>query len=209
MPREYVADASFMRTSRVHQYALDTEVAFGGITMNIDWNFVTLGTTKPASRPTSCEALAERVSPRQVRAGGRGPAVKAVQCLTSAGLRDPAKVSGQYDAATVRAVRRFQARQGLRPTGSVDRSAWVSLLARGSQPVLRQGSRGEPVARLQRSLNAAVRARPLHVDGSFGQATSRTVARYRKHLGLKAKDLVTARVWKALGRGKVLPGPRR
>ena len=104
MPREYVADAAFMRTSRVHQYALDTKVAFGGITMSIDWNFVTLGTTKRASRPTSCEALADRVSPRQVHAGGRGSAVKAVQCLTSAGLQDPAKVSGQYDAATVRAA---------------------------------------------------------------------------------------------------------
>lgn len=209
MPREYVGDPGFMRTSRVHQYALDTRVEFGGIEMSIDWDFVSLGAHGRPSRPPSCEALAERVSARQVRAGERGPAVKAVKCLTSAGLLHPAKVSGQYDAATVRAVRRFQARRGLRPTGSVDRSTWVSLLARGPQPVLRKGSGGEPVARLQRSLNAAVRARPLHVDGSFGEATGRTVRRYREHLGLKGKNVVTPRVWKALERGKVVQDPRR
>ncbi|WP_188111100.1 glycoside hydrolase domain-containing protein [Nocardioides antri] len=205
MPGEYVADPAFMRASRVHQYALDTSVEFGGIEMSIDWNFVSLGATSRPSRPTSCEALAGRVPPRQVRAGERGPVVRAVQCLTSAGVVHPAKVSGQYDAATVRAVRRFQARQGLRPTGAVDRSTWTSLHARGHQPVLRKGARGEPVARLQRSLNAAVRARPLRVDGSFGDATSRAVVRYRKHLGLKGKSVVTPRVWTALKRGKVVP----
>jgi len=205
LPGEHVADPAFMRTSRVHQYVLDTRVEFGGIEMDIDWNFVALGATSRPSRPTSCEALAGRVPPRQVRVGERGAVVKAVQCLTSAGAHHPEKVSGQYDAATVRAVRRFQARQGLRPTGAVDRSTWTSLLARGHQPVLRQGSGGEPVARLQRSLNAAVTVRPIQVDGSFGQATSRAVARYRKHLGLEGKNIVTARVWSALTRGRVLP----
>lgn len=209
MPGEYVGDPGFMRTSRVHQYALDTRVEFGGIEMSIDWDFVSLGATGRPSRPPTCEGLAERVSAQHVRVGERGPAVKAVKCLTSAGLLHPTKVSGQYDAATERAVRRFQARRGLRPTGSVDRSTWVSLLARGPQPVLREGAGGESVARLQRSLNAAVRARPLHVDGSFGKETSRTVARYRNHLGLKGKNIVTARVWKALERGNLLPGPRR
>ncbi len=208
IPREYVADPAFMRTSRVHQYVLDTTVEFGGVEMDIDWNFVSLGATSRPSRPTSCEALAGRVPPRQVRAGERGAVVKAIQCLTSTGALHPAKASGQYDAATVSAVRRFQARQGLRPTGAVDRSTWTSLLARGHHPVLRKGSGGESVARLQRSLNAAVRARPLHVDGSFGQATSRAVARYRKHLGLDGKNIVTARVWTALARGRVLPGRR-
>ena len=207
MPPEYVADTGFMRTSRVHQYALDTRVEFGGIPMDIDWDYVSLGSTSPASQPPSCDQVAARVALRDLHPGARGPAVRAAQCLVLPGDPHPTKTSGQYDAATARAVLHYQRRRGLPATGSLDRRTWISLLAHGHTPVLKKGSQGESVQRLQRTLNAALGHRRIDVDGTYGPATARAVKKYRKHLGLAVKPVVTARVWKALGRGRALHRP--
>jgi peptidoglycan hydrolase-like protein with peptidoglycan-binding domain len=203
MPGEYVADQAFMRTSRVHQYALDTRVEFGGVSMDIDWDYVSLGTTSPATHPASCEQLAARSRVKELRPGLSGPVVRLAQCLVLPGDWHPTKTSGRYDVATARAVRSFQRRRGLEPTGAVDRRTWISLLARGHTPVLKKGSRGEPVQRLQRTLNAALPPRRrLDVDGDYGAETARAVKAYRRHLGLEVKPVVTARVWAALERGR-------
>ncbi|HET7736507.1 MAG TPA: glycoside hydrolase domain-containing protein [Nocardioidaceae bacterium] len=203
IPGEYVADQAFMRTSRVHQYALDERVEFGGVSMDIDWDYVSLGSTSPPTHPASCEQLAARSTVKELRPGVSGPAVRLAQCLVLPGDWHPTKTSGRYDAATARAVRSFQHRRGLQPTGALDRRTWISLLARGHTPVLKKGARGEPVQRLQRTLNAALPPRRrIHVDGDYGAATARAVKAYRRHLGLQVKPVVTARVWAALERGR-------
>lgn len=210
MPREHVRNTDFMRASRVHQYALDERVEFGGIPMAIDWNYVSLGAVRPAAPPPpSCDRAADRVQARDLRTGERGAVVRVLQCLVSPADRHPLKTSGRFDKATVRAVRSYQARRGLRTTGVVDRRTWTSLLAHGHTPVLRKGARGDSVRRLQRSLNVAVGRQQVRVDGSFGPATARVVRHYRKRVGLPAKPVVTPRVWKALTRGKVLPDRNR
>jgi len=207
MPREYIADKGFMRTSRIHQYALDTGVEFGGIRMDIDWNFVSLGATSSAAPPASCDQMAARVWPRTLHPGARGPIVRVAQCLVLPGDLHPTKTSGQYDATTARTVLHYQRRHGLPPTGSVDRRTWISLLARGHTPVLNKGSRGEPVRRLQRTLNAAMGQRRIDVDGIYGAATARAAKEYRTNLGLSARPVVTARVWQALERGRAFNHP--
>jgi peptidoglycan hydrolase-like protein with peptidoglycan-binding domain len=143
-----------------------------------------------------------------VRPGARGPTVRVVQCLVTPAGRHPAKTSGRYDPATVRSVRAYQSRHGLRPTGVVDRGTWTSLLARGSTPFLRKGASGESVRRLQRALAVALPGSGVTVDGDFGPATSRAVRRYRAWLGLPDDDRVTERVWSALVRGGDRAGRR-
>lgn len=204
MPREYVTDQAFMRTSRVHQYALDTRVEFGDIRMDIDWNFVSLGATGQASSPASCDDAAARIAPRTLGPGAKGAIVRVAQCLVLPGDPHPVKTSGQYDADTVRAVRAFQQRRGLDATGAIDRRTWTSLLARGGKPVLKKGSQGDAVRRLQRTLRVAMTHRRIAVDGAYGPSTARAVKQYRKHLGLPDKPVVTQRVWRALERGRVL-----
>ena len=201
MPTDYVSDQAFMRSSRVHQYALDTRVEFGGVAMDIDWDYVNLGSTVPPARPGSCDRRAAQVRPTLVRPGARGPLVRVLQCLVLPGDVHPLKTTGHVDAPTVRAVRSFQERSGLPATGTVDRRTWVSLLARGATPVLRRGSSGADVARLQRTLNA-LRARPtITVDGAYGAATARAVRHYRTRIGLRPDPVVTPGVWRALARG--------
>ncbi|HWI42481.1 MAG TPA: glycoside hydrolase domain-containing protein [Nocardioides sp.] len=209
MPGEHVARPDFMRTSRVHQYALDTRVEFGGIRMAIDWNFVSLGATSRAYAPPSCDRAAGRIDPRPVRKGARGTVVRVLQCLVLPGRPHPVKASGRFDLATHRAVRAFQARQGLTATGTVDRRTWTSLLARGKAPVLRKGARGDSVRRLQRSLNAAAGRRVVRVDGAYGRETAQVVRHYRARVGLGPKGVANRAVWHALNRGRVLPPGRR
>jgi peptidoglycan hydrolase-like protein with peptidoglycan-binding domain len=204
LPRRYVADPAFMRASRVHQYALDRRVEFGGVRMDIDWDFVSLGSAAPPASPADCDQLAAHVGTATVRQGDRGGRVRVLQCLVFASGLHPLKTSGLYDAATRRAVLRFQARSGLRATGVVGRSTWTSLLARGGAPVLSRGSHGSSVQRLQRSINAAVGYGRVRVDGHFGRSTARVVRRYRRHLGLPPASVVTPRVWTALERGRTV-----
>ncbi|UMG92534.1 glycoside hydrolase domain-containing protein [Nocardioides sp. TF02-7] len=200
LPREHVADAGFHRDSRVHQYALDTRVEFGGIGMDIDWNFVALGTTSRPHRPVGCDQRADRARPDAVRPGHRGAAVRTVQCLLPGDVH-PTKATGRYDARTTRAVRAFQQRRGLPVTGAVDRRTWVALLSRGATPELERGARGDHVRRLQRSLAVALGDPGVRVDGSFGRETARAVKRYRVRLGIGDRGVVTDRVWNALARG--------
>lgn len=202
VPPEYVSDAAFMSTSRVHQYLLDTRVEFGGIPMDIDWNYVSLGARKWRN-PAGCDERAERVEPRDLKPGARGDLVRLAQCLVLPGDPHPLKTTGLLDQRTVRAVRAFQQRRGLPATGYVDRRTWTSLLARGHEPVLKKGARGDTVRRLQRSLRVAVGDPRISVDGEFDATTARAVRHYRKRLGLEPKDVVTPRVWQALARGKV------
>ncbi|HWJ83581.1 MAG TPA: glycoside hydrolase domain-containing protein [Nocardioides sp.] len=201
-PHEYVAAAAFPRSSRVHQYALDTPVEFGGVRMDIDWDYVSLGATSTPTSAAGCDARAARVRPRRLAPGARGPLVRVAQCLVLPGRPHPLKTSGRFDGATVRAVRRFQQRRGLPATGTVDRPTWTSLLARGRDPVLRDGSSGDDVRRLQRTLNVALDGPRLAVDGDFGKGTARAVRHYRARVGLRPDTVVTARVWRALDRGR-------
>lgn len=203
LPGEYVANPDFMRTSRVHQFVLDTRVRFGGISMDIDWNLVRLGDTAHRSARTGCPA-ASRVRHETLGLGDRGPGVRAAQCLLETVERHPGPTDGQYDARTAVAVHTFQAAKGLDSTGIVDRETWTALLALGHRPVLKKGSAGEPVRRLQRSLNAALRRKAdLTVDGTFGPATQAAVRRYQRHVGQPATGHVTARTWRAFGQGLV------
>lgn len=209
MPTDYVADGAFMRSSRVHQYALDSRVEFGGVQMDIDWDYVNLGSTTPPARPGSCDRRASQVRPERVGPGSRGPLVRVLQCLVLPGDVHPLKTSGRVDPPTVRAVRSYQHRSGLPATGTVDRRTWASLLAHGATPVLRRGSSGSDVARLQRTLNVA-QARPkIAVDGAFGAATARAVRHYRSRIGLRPDTVVTPGVWHALVRGRVVTPPAK
>jgi peptidoglycan hydrolase-like protein with peptidoglycan-binding domain len=204
LPRQYVTDAAAIRTSRVHQFALDTRVEFGGVAMDIDWDYVDLGTSTTPTSAAGCDQRAARVRPRTLAPGARGPLVRVAQCLVLRGQVHPLKASGRLDGRTRNAVLRFQREQGLKVTGTVDRATWTSLLARGRTPVLEKGATGDDVRRLQRALNAALARPRLPVDGAYGRGTARAVRHYRSRLGLRPDSVATARVWRALSRGKVL-----
>lgn len=209
LPRKYVKDPSWMRTSRVHQFVLDRRVRFGGIPMDIDWNYVSLGgPTRPAPAGP-CGAEVDSLRVMRLVPGLRHPTVGVAECLLARTGHQEAPADGVFGPDTRKAVTGLQRSKGLPTTGALDRRTWMALLSVGQRPVLKRGSAGEPVRRLQRVLNAALNRR-IRVDGLFGPATTDAVKRYQRLVGHPRHGVVTEKTWKALARGKVTaPKPAR
>jgi hypothetical protein len=186
---------------RIHQYRTDVAQTFGGFTLTIDQNWVDvgLGSVAPRAKQLCTGVDVDLRRYPTLKAGARGPAVEAAQCLLRRSGFSKAKISGHYAASTAAAVRKAQRKLDQKVTGKVTRPTWVALLARGSRPVLKVGATGEQVRRLQRSLTAA--GRRTRVDGVYSPRTEKAVVRYQRKAGLAATGVVTTEVWDAfLGR---------
>ena len=188
---------------RVHQYAIDQPQTYGGYTLTVDANWLDVGKgsvgtpSKPLCRGVDVDL---RRYPN-LRPGSHGPAVAAAQCILRKLHVLGANPTGKYDARTVKAVKKAQRKLDQKQTGKVTRRTWVALLARGKQPLVKVGSTGDPVRRLQRSLSAAL-GKKVTVDGAFSQDTERAVLRYQRKAGLPATGVVTDVVWDRLDIGR-------
>ena len=186
---------------RVHQYALDVRSSYGGVRMAIDRNYVDLGSSPALRRaPAVCGWRADRTHYRRLHRGVRGEVVRTAACLLGKAGHLRGRPGGTYDRRTHAAVRRFQAAAGLHRTGSIDERTWAALLAAGSRPVLKRGSEGPAVRRLQRSLTAALPG-AVTVHGHFGPGTSAAVQRYQRRAGLRVTGVAAGPTWQALGHG--------
>lgn len=112
-----------------------------------------------------------------------------------------ASPSGKYDQRTAIAVRKAQRKLGQKVTGKLTRGTWVVLLARGAIPLLKVGSTGDPVRRLERSLTAAL-GRKVTIDAVFSKKTEKAVRKYQKKAGLPGTGVVTDEVWTRLLSGR-------
>ena len=104
-------------------------------------------------------------------------------------------------------MRRFQRDVDLRTTGDLTRSTWTALLARGAggragggTPLVKVGSGGNGVRRVQRALNAATGA-SLKVDGVFGVRDMAAVKQYQRRTDRPRTGVVAGPTWRALRRG--------
>ena len=126
--------------------------------------------------------------------------MKALQCLLRKNTRWSGKLDARYDRDVVKAVRTFQRRSDLRVTGKADAATWTALLARGSTPLLKVGSAGEPALRLQRALRAAG-FRSVKPTGVVTERTAKAVRRHQQRLGADPTGVVTPATWAALQQG--------
>jgi peptidoglycan hydrolase-like protein with peptidoglycan-binding domain len=189
--------------ARIHQYALDVPQTFGGYTLTIDANWLDVGkgSVGSPSRPLCRGVDVDLRRYPTLRPGSHGPAVAAAQCLLRKQGLMKANLSGRYDKQTVSAVKKAQRKLDQKQTGKVTRRTWVALLARGKEPLLKVGSVGDPVRRLQRALTAALGKR-VKVDGAVSKSTERAVLAYQRKAGLPATGVVTDEVWDRLDTGR-------
>ena len=110
------------------------------------------------------------------------------------------KVEGVYRSTLATAARRYRAAHGLPAAGTIGARVWVSLLSRGTTPVLKVGSASDAVRRVQRSLNAADRA-GLAVTGVFDAPTTAAVRTYQRDHALPQTGVVTTTLWSKLQAG--------
>lgn len=193
---EYLADDGWSR-GRVHQYTGPHTETYGGVTLEIDSNYMKVGrgTVAPPDR-AACEV--PRGYPT-LREGDRSRRVAAVQCLLRRQELLPVEPTGRYTSGTAHAVAALQGARGLRPTGVTDRRTWVSLLSHGPRPVLKYGSGNNAVRRLQRAL--AANGTRIPPTGVFEEQTRAAVQRYQRRHGLPVTGVVTGRLWRLLQSG--------
>jgi peptidoglycan hydrolase-like protein with peptidoglycan-binding domain len=77
----------------------------------------------------------------------------------------------------------------------------MSLLATGTQPVLKTGSTGPAVRDLQRTLNAATPGTGLPVTGIFASRTNAALRGWQKAVSRTASGVANPGTWAALASG--------
>ncbi len=197
----YLADDGWANHQRIHQYHNGVDVTYGGHKLNIDKNYLDVGTGSVATKQVlPCAVKMSFDAYPALKAGSRGPAVAALECL----LRERGLVKTAdetFDSGTAKAINAYRKTLGWGPTGYTTRPTWTSLLAAGSKPrVLKEGSVGEPVWRLQRALIAAG-LRP-RLTGRYDGSTVAAVKAYRKANKLSEYSTTEATVWSLLQRGR-------
>ena len=189
------------KRQRVHQYQLDVTVTHGGASVLIDRNFMDVGQgSRPGKDSKPCGTTQTFKRYATLRTGAKGDQVKALECLLKKrGLLTSA--DQRFGIGTARAVDAYRAQQGLPATGTVTRATWTSLLSAGRAPrVLKQGSVGPSVWRLQRSLVAA--GMKLPITGLYDARTVNAVRAYRTTHGLPGYTTTEATVWALLQAGR-------
>ncbi len=172
----YLRDASWTPHKRVHQYRGGHNETHGGVTINIDSNYVDLGTGSTArTAKVFCGGVdIDHPAYPNLRVGSQGDLVKAAQCLLRQKKQYAGPISGSYDRATAAAARAYRTKVGLPARGSMSKAVWTSILARGHHPLMKYGAASHAVRRLQRALNAADKA-GLQVSGVFEGSTTAAV----------------------------------
>lgn len=198
----YLSDRGWKR-QRLHQYQLNVTETYGGASVLIDKNFLDVGKGSVARKDAKvCGGTQTFKRYPTLKVGSKGAEVKALECL----LRRKgflASVDKRYGTGTARAVDAFRGSVGLAPTGRATRSTWTALLSSGRSPrVLKQGSVGPSVWRLQRSLVAA--GARLRITGVYDLRTVRAVQAYRAARGLPRYTTTEATVWAELQRGQTV-----
>jgi hypothetical protein len=199
----YIRRDGWMPHRRVHQYRGGHDERYGGVTINIDSNWMDLGKGSTIARePRHCSGAATYNYPRyaSLGTGTTSSLVKTFQCLMRGKRYYSGSIDGVYDAAVADAAQKYRAAHRLPAGRTVGPRVWVALLSEGSAPLMKVGTASTAVRRLQRALNAADAA-ALTVTGIFDGATTAAVKRYQRDHGLSSTGVVTTSTWAKLFAG--------
>lgn len=199
----YIRPDGWLPGNRMKQYQGGHNETWGGVTINIDRNWLDLGAGSTAAPETHCKGVQVNYwiyEPLKVD-DAAAPKVKALQCLLTEKGTYTGKIDGVYGGALLAAVHDWQADHGMLVKDSWSRRNWMSLVAAGRRNLVKFGSAGPAVRRLQRALNASGYSQ-LNVRGVFNAKTDAATRTWQRKAGFKVSGVVTAAQWKALQSGK-------
>jgi peptidoglycan hydrolase-like protein with peptidoglycan-binding domain len=199
----YIRSDGWLPGNRMKQYQGGHDEVWGGVRINIDRNWLDLGAGSTATAESHCGGVPISYLRYQQLVPGttRTAKVKALQCLLLERGVYQGKVNGQYAGATLDAVHTWQSRRGMAVTDTWSRRNWISLLAAGPRQLVKFGSAGPEVRRLQRALNATGAVR-LRVRGVFDARTDDATRAWQRQVGLRVTGVVTNGHWNALRTGR-------
>jgi hypothetical protein len=201
----HISEKGWQPHRRMKQYRGPHDATYGGVTINIDRNFLDVGKGSVAgTEPEHCGGVKIDwwVYPT-LRAGERDEPgkVKTLQCLLREKKLYDGRLHGVYNKATINAARAWQRSRGMTPTATWNHRHWMSLLASGNWPLVKYGSAGPGVRRLQRTLNAAG-AGELDITGVITGSTVHALRRWQKRVGHPTTGVATNQTWSLLVRGQ-------
>lgn len=195
--------------ARVKQYQGGHNETWGGVTINIDRDFLDVGRGSVAAPETHCDGvkISFGLYPTLLPAtDGYTPPrsrVQTLQCLLQEQGLYAGRINGVYNVRTQTAAQAWQAKRGFPVSTTWYRRNWVSLLVAGDRPVVKFGSAGPAVRRVQRALNAAVdRTTPIRATGVFDASTTTALQAWQRSVGIPATGVVGSVTWKAFATGR-------
>jgi hypothetical protein len=201
----YIREDGWRPGGRMKQYVGGHDERWGGVKINVDRNYLELGLT---SAPAEDHCSGTRVNfenyPRLVRSSSRTSdpeLVKALQCLLKERGSYDGPVNGSFNQPLLDAMHAWQTRTGFTESDRWSRRNWITLHSAGTQPVVKLGSAGAAVRRLQRALNSASGRTQLDVSGIFDGATDATLRAWQKKNDLETSGVAGDQSWSALQRG--------
>jgi hypothetical protein len=197
----YIRDDGWRPGGRMKQYQGGHDETWGGVRINIDRDYLSLGKpSAPAER--HCGGVDVDLADYPRTGAGSDPAlVKALQCLLTEQQAYAGRVNGDFNAKTLAAVRAWQQAHDQPVRSSFSRRSWMSLLVTGPQPVLKFGSTGRAVRRVQRALNASTPGTDLPVTALFTAKTDAALRTWQRATGRTASGVVNPGTWAALAAG--------
>jgi hypothetical protein len=198
----YISDDGWVG-GRVKQYLGGHDETWGGVRINIDRSYLNLGTGSVAAAEDHCGGVRVNFwlySPLQPGFENIVK-VKALQCLLTEQGAYAGPIDGTFGKKLTAAVNAWQEARGLTVTAYWSRKAWMNLLADDGTKVLKIGSAGKGVRRLQRALNAAGHSQ-LGVKGVFDATTQAAVKLWQVKAGVEVTGVISSRQWDALRAGR-------
>ncbi len=197
---QYISDDGW-QGQRVKQYQGGHNETWGGVTINIDRNYLNVGGGSRAAVESHCGGVqVDFADYPKLKRGMNRPEVRALKCLLREQGITIKSLSPYFGSGLTRAMNKWQRANGFAATAKWQRGHWTALLSRGGGGVLKTGSTGASVWRLQRALNAKMIDAP--VNGVFDAGTDAAVRAYQKQRGQAVSGVVTAGTWSVLYAGK-------
>lgn len=198
----YIPEDGWRPGGRMKQYRGGHNETWGGVTINIDSNFIDLGAGSVPVAEGRCPGtrLGYWKYPALTPSSAQSTRVKVLQCLLTEQGTYSGPVNGAYDAATIAAARAWQAARKFTPTDTFEKRHWVALLSAGPRTTIKRGSVDESVHRLQRALNAAG-AGKFRATGVFDDKTEAALRTYQSRLRIAVSGVATRQTWNKLQRG--------
>ncbi len=195
----YISEDGWRPGGRMKQYRGGHNETWGGVTINIDSNFLDLGAGSVAAPEGRCPGtrLGFWKYPTLSPSAARATRVKVLQCLLTEQGTYSGPVDGSYDADTIAAARAWQAARRFTPTDTFEKRHWTALLSAGARTTIKRGSTDESVHRLQRALNAAGAGR-FRATGVFDAKTETALRAYQSRLRIAVSGVATRQTWNKL-----------
>ncbi|MGH3349933.1 MAG: glycoside hydrolase domain-containing protein [Nocardioides sp.] len=205
---KHIPDWVWNNHRRVKQYRGPHKETHGGVTIEIDSNYVDLGRGSSARTVTHCGGVPVSftgypdLAPRGSSYTPSPVYVKALKCMLRERGGFRGAIDGTYGPGLVKSVNDWQRSHGLTVRKTWTMAAWKTLWAANSRPLLKRGSAGERVRDLQRALNSTSAPERAKVTGVLDWNTHVALVAYQKRLGRTAHGMATEVTWFDLAHGR-------